>query len=263
MDKDSSWIIIPKHNLQTQIRLFCFPYAGRGASAYHLWPAGLHSSIGVCRIQLPGRENRLREHLFTQLQPLVETLAKALRPHLKMPFALFGHSVGALMCFEVARQLRRQDGLSPVRLFVSACRAPQIRPREPAVYQLPDAEFVEELRRRYNGSLDAALQQPELMQLLTPILRADMRMLDTYVYEDDTPLDCPIFAFGGVEDSQVHQEDLLGWRYQTRSTFTVRMFPSNHFFLHHNRPALLQALSNDLKMAVEETIRSGHDDHLC
>lgn len=243
----NSWIVFPKPNRQACIRLFCFPYAGGGAAVYGDWSDALPSEVEVFRVQSPGRENRLREQPFTRLQPFVETLANVVRPYLDMPFSFFGHSVGALVCFELARYLRKQDGLSPALLFVSGRGAPHIPGPDPPIHQLPETEFVEEVRSRYDGIPEAVLQDAELMQLILPVLRADMAVSETYVYENDDPLGCPISVFGGLQDRKVRQQDLPAWRDLTRSSFTLRMFPGNHFFLQGNRTPLLQALADDLK----------------
>ena len=120
------WLACPQLNPQARMRLFCFPYAGGGASIFHRWPGKLPTMVEVCAVLLPGRGNRLTEPPFIQLSPLVQTLTEALLPHLTTPFAFFGHSMGALIGFELARQLRRQQGPSPVHLFVSGREAPQL-----------------------------------------------------------------------------------------------------------------------------------------
>lgn len=225
---------------------------------YRLWPNDAPSHIEVCRVQLPGRENRLKERPFTRLGPLVETLAKVLRPYLDMPFAFFGHSVGALMCFELARYLQKQEGLSPDHLFVSGRRAPHVPDPDSPVHQLPEGEFVEEVRRRYDGIPEAVLKDPELLHLMLPVVRADMAISETYVYKNGEPLECPISAFGGLQDCRVTQEDLTAWRLQTRDSFTLRMLPGNHFFLQDTRPALLRALSDDLNHIITRNIQDNH-----
>src|ERR1700694_2711560 len=141
------WIVRRKPGPHTRRRLFCFPYAGAGASIFRAWPDGLPTDVEVCPVQFPGRGTRLMERPFTRLSPLVEALAQALVPLLDKPFAFFGHSLGALVGFELARQLRRQTGVQPVRLFVSADRAPQIPPRDRPIHALPKGEFLVELRR--------------------------------------------------------------------------------------------------------------------
>lgn len=194
----------------------------------------------------PGREIRLKEPSFTRLSPLVQTLAQVLHPYLNMPFAFFGHSMGALIGFELARQLRRQYSLGPVHLFVSGRRAPQIPDRSPPIHQLPESALVEELRR-LNGTPESVLQNAELMQLVLPVLRADFALCETYVYSTEDPLDCPISAFGGLQDGSVSYDDLAAWRDQTNSSFTLKMIRGNHFFLQSARALILSALSQELQ----------------
>jgi medium-chain acyl-[acyl-carrier-protein] hydrolase len=243
-----SWIACRKPNPQARLRLFCFPYAGAGASIFRTWSDGLPADVEVCPVQIPGRGTRLMETPFTQLSPLVQALAQALAPLLDKPFAFFGHSLGALVGFELARQLRRQSGVQPVRLFVSADRAPQIPHRDRPIHALPEEEFLQELRR-LNGIPGKVLEEAELMQIMLPVLRADFAVYETYVYSTEPPLDCPISTFGGLQDARVSRGDLEAWRDQTSGSFSLRMFPGDHFFLNTTQPLLLQALSQELRGA--------------
>jgi medium-chain acyl-[acyl-carrier-protein] hydrolase len=238
------WIPFRKPDPQSRLRLFCFPYAGAGALIFHKWSDALRRDIEVCPIQLPGRGTRLTEPPFTKLPGLVEALARVLVPLLDKPFAFFGHSLGALIGFELARQIRRQHGLHPVRLFVSAGRAPQIPHRAPPIHTLPDNEFLAELRR-LNGTPRELLDHEELMEVMLPIVRADFALYETYLYSAEPPLTCPISAFGGLQDRKVSASDLEAWRSQTSASFSLRMFPGDHFFL--KEPLLLQALSQELQ----------------
>ena len=240
-----SWIAFRKPNPQARLRLFCFPYAGTGASIFRTWPDGLPADVEVCPVQFPGRGTRLMETPFTQLSELVQALAQALVSLLDKPFAFFGHSLGALVGFELARQLRRQPGVQPVRLFVSADRAPQIPHRDRPIHALPEGEFLDELRR-LNGIPGKVLEEAELMQIMLPILRADFAVYETYVYSTEPPLNCPISIFGGLQDHRVSRGDLEAWRDQTTGSFSSRMFPGDHFFLNTTQPVLLQALSQEL-----------------
>ena len=242
----NSWIAFRKPNPQARLRLFCFPYAGTGASIFRTWPDGLPADVEVCPVQLPGRGTRLTETPFTQLSPLVEALAQALVPLLDKPFAFFGHSLGALVGFELARQLRRQSGVQPVRLFVSADRAPQIPHRDRPIHTLPEGEFLDELRR-LNGIPGKVLEEAELMQIMLPILRADFAVYETYLYSTEPPLNCPISTFGGLQDHRVSRRDLEAWRDQTSASFSLRMFPGDHFFWNTTQPLLLQVLSQELR----------------
>ena len=240
-----SWIAFRKPNPQARLRLFCFPYAGTGASIFRTWSDGLPADVEVCPVQIPGRGTRLMETPFTQLSPLIEALAQALGPLLDKPFAFFGHSLGALVGFELARQLRRQSGVQPVRLFVSADRAPQIPHRDRPIHALPEGELLHELRR-LNGIPGKVLEDAELMQIMLPILRADFAVYETYVYSTEPPLNCPISAFGGLQDHRVSRGDLEAWRDQTSGSFSLRMFPGDHFFWNTIQPLLLQVLSQEL-----------------
>jgi medium-chain acyl-[acyl-carrier-protein] hydrolase len=243
------WIIYPKPNPKAYMRLFCFPYAGAGASIFRTWSAQLPPDIEVCSVQLPGRESRLKEPLFTDLAPLIHALTPALLPHLDLPFVFFGHSVGALISFEVARQLRRLQHSNPLHLFISGRQAPQLPAIDPPIHQLPDAEFKEELDR-YNGTPRNVLQNVELMDLFLPILRADIAIDETYVYAPEAPLDGSISVFGGLGDGKVSRDSLSAWRDQTYGTFSLRMFPGDHFFLRSQQGALLEAISHDLVQII-------------
>jgi 4'-phosphopantetheinyl transferase len=183
--------------------------------------------------------------------PLVEALALALRPHLDRPFAFFGHSLGALVAFELARRLRRNGGPQPVRLFVSGCPAPQARTREKSVHSLPDAEFREELRR-LKGTPAAVLDDDELMEVLLPTLRADFALCETYAFAPGPALTCPISALGGLADDTVSHQDLDAWREQAAGPFRLRMLPGDHFFLQTAQQLLLRALARELPEAGVE-----------
>ena len=247
-DAVDRWISFRKPDPNTQLRLFCFPYAGAGALIFRKWSDALPHEVEVCPIQLPGRGARLTEPPFTKLSCLIEALTGALAPLLDRPFALFGHSLGALIGFELAREIRRQYGVHPVRLFASAGSAPQIPHRTPPIHTLPDNEFLAELRR-LNGTPRELLDHEELMEVMLPILRADFALYETYLYSTEPPLNCPISAFGGLLDRRVNESDLEAWRSQTSASFSLRMFPGDHFFL--NEPLVLQALSQELQSSLQ------------
>jgi medium-chain acyl-[acyl-carrier-protein] hydrolase len=187
----------------------------------------------------------LQEAPFTRLVPLVQTLARVLRPYLDIPFAFFGHSLGALISFELARQLRRQVDRSPARLLVAGCPAPQLSKRDPPIHQLPEALFVAELRR-LNGTPELVLRDPDLLDLFLPLLRADFELYETYTYIAEAPLDCPVSVFGGLQDRRVDRGALAAWRDHTTADCGLRMLPGDHFFLESDRWLLLQAIAQDL-----------------
>lgn len=246
MPATNTWLSCPRPNPRAGLRLFCFPYAGGSAALFRGWADGLPADVELCAVELPGHGRRLGEAPFTRVGPLVEAAAEALLPHLDRPFGFFGHSMGAKCSFELARLLRGRHGREPARLFVSGCRAPQLRHARPPTYGLPEPEFIAELRR-LNGTPAEVLEHAELLELMLPLLRADFEVVQTYEYTEQPPLGCPVNAFGGFEDEDVSLQDLEGWGEQTTASFEVRMLPGDHFFLHTSRPLLLQALSEDLR----------------
>jgi len=240
-----SWIAGRKPNPRARVRLFCFPYAGGSALMFRTWSNALPADVEVCPVQLPGRSARLMERPFTDLSRLIEVLAQALAPLLDKPFAFFGHSLGALIGFELARRLRRQYGVNPVRLLVSAGRPPQVPHRGAPIHNLPRKEFLAELRR-LDGTLAEVFEHEELLEIILPLLRADFAVYETYVYSNEAPLNCPISTFGGLEDREISASDLEAWRDQTTAAFSLRMLPGDHFFLNTHQPLLLRILSQEL-----------------
>jgi len=242
------WLNCPRPNPRASLRLFCFPYAGGGISTYHSWSNNWLDEVEVCTIQLPGRENRLGEPPFTDLAPLLGALLPPIRPWLDRPFAFYGHSLGALIAFELARDLRRYADAGPVHLFVSSLRAPSLPNPNPPLQALPDGTFVSEIERLYGGIPGPVKEHQELMQLLLPTLRADVTLLERYLYVEERPLDCPISAFGGLDDSTIGRHELDAWRNQTSNSFSLRMLPGDHFFLRSAQDSLLSAVAQDLML---------------
>lgn len=250
LESSASRLWVPNARLapHAHLRLFCLPYAGGGASIFHTWKTAFPMTLQVCPIQLPGRENRLREQPFRHLPPLLAALAKALSPYLERPFALFGHSMGALIAFELARYLRRISGVHPVHLFVAGFDAPQIARTHKPVHALPEPEFLDKLRT-LKGTPEEVLAHDELIHLLLPTLRADFALCETYEYSDDAPLDCPLTVFGGLEDDTTSPAHLQAWNKQTACACTVHMLPGAHFFLRENRNKILDIISFNLNVS--------------
>lgn len=242
----SAWLVRPDPKPQARLRLLCVPYAGVGASVFRPWPALLPPEVELVAIELPGRGTRLREAPYAELAPLVEALLDAVAPVLDRPWAVFGHSMGALVAFALVRALRWQGRDQPVHLFVSARRAPRLPDRFPPLGDLPDAEFVAEIQRRFDGIPPMVLREPDLLRLLLPTLRADVALLEHYVYREEPPLALPITALGGREDDQVDSAELEAWREQTQGAFSVQTFPGDHFFVQTARTALVAALVTGL-----------------
>ena len=227
-----------------------FSIRRRGASLYWSWIDAFSPEIEVRPIQLPGRESRWGEPMFTRMEPLVQMLAHDLEPVFERPFSLFGHSMGAFVAFELARQLRREGGPLPTKLIVAAARAPQIPDPDQPLHEKPDAELLKEIRR-LNGIPGPLLDNPDLLKLLLPVLRADLAVCETYSYKAEPPLSCALSAYGGSDDNTVPRPFLTGWRNQTVADFNIRIFPGDHFFLQTARHALFRVISEEFRIEGE------------
>jgi medium-chain acyl-[acyl-carrier-protein] hydrolase len=247
------WLIRRKPSPSPRVRLFCFPYAGAGSFPYFKWPELLPPDIDVCAIQPPGRENRLREPSVSELPVLLDKLVEALSPFLEGEFAFFGHSLGALVAFELTRELRRRGLPLPRVLFASGSEAAVSRNKLPPLSGLGQDDFIRELSARYGGVPRQVLEQPELLELVIPILRADLKMSEAYVYREEPPLPVRICAFGGTEDPHVSEASLDVWRKETSSGFSMQMFPGGHFFINEVTAQVLQAIRNELAAGSRPT----------
>lgn len=242
-----AWIFGRQPRPEARVRLFCFPYAGGGASIYRGWQALLPEAIEVCPVQLPGRENRIKEAPYTRVEPLVEALVPALAPLMDRPFALFGHSMGALIAFELARALRRANAPLPIHLFAVALPAPHLR--WPARHDLPREELLM-LIRRYSATPEAVLQDEELLDRhILPLLRADFAITDAYAHTNEPPLALPFSVFGGAQDAVVPAEALPEWAAHSTYPLAQRMFEGGHFFPAADREAVARAISEALREA--------------
>jgi medium-chain acyl-[acyl-carrier-protein] hydrolase len=234
---------------RARIRLLCFPHAGGGASSFFSWPSELPPWIDAVPVQLPGRENRVMEPPIDDMPPLVSAARDGLREFLVAPFALFGHSLGALVAFELASTLAREGAPGPEMLIASGHRAPHLPMRRKPIHDKRDRGFVRALRKL--GSIPSeVLDHDEMRELLLPTLRADFRCFERYRYRERPPLECPIVAMGGTGDPLVPSGDLDPWRDHTTASFTTRLFPGDHFYLGERRRDVLGAVARDVGTVV-------------
>jgi medium-chain acyl-[acyl-carrier-protein] hydrolase len=234
------------------VRLLCFPFAGGGASAFAPWCGG-KPWADIRAIQYPGRETRWSDPPFATIASMVEAIAVDLRPLWDRPFAFWGHSFGALVAFELTRELRRRGWSLPSQLFVSGARAPDLPPKK-SIHHLPDDEFVRELAS-FNGMQSEIMENADLLSVLLPVIRADFRLFEEYEMEPGQPLPVPISAFGGLEDEHVPIGDLLAWASHTSSTFRPRFVAGDHFFLFEHANDLERFLQEDMATAAAEVVR--------
>ena len=244
------WVSCPKPNPEARLRLFFFPFAGAGSTSYNAWTRLFPSEIEIYLVHLPGRDKRIRETPFIEFPALADALSQALIRYLDRPFSFFGHSMGGLISFEVARQLRRQHSLFPVHLFVSGRSAPHLYDSRPKLNNQPEKEFLAAMEDRYGALPTVILNDPELLHLYLSLLHADLTLLENYQYRDETPLECPITVFGGLQDTTATQEELAAWREQTTSRFNLKMFPGAHFFVKSEQYLITQAINEELRKVI-------------
>ncbi|GAA4617066.1 thioesterase II family protein [Saccharopolyspora hordei] len=214
------------------IRLFCFPHAGGGTAAYRPWVGALGPEIEVVPVALPGREARIAEPAHRSMDTLAELVTRELASSLDRPYAFFGHSMGAGLAWEVARRT------GPLGVIASARRAPQLPTRRRLVSDLPDEQFVAALRG-LEGTPQAVLDDPELVELLLPTLRADFAVSESFQAPEGRKLHCPVVAMAGEDDSELDRDELEAWRDATTGPFRSRWFPGGHFYLANGAPDVL------------------------
>jgi medium-chain acyl-[acyl-carrier-protein] hydrolase len=229
------------------VRMICFPYAGSGASIFSHWSQHLPTNIELIAVQLPGHETRYHEQLQLTVSDLINILLPEIETYLNCPYVLYGHSMGALIAFELARAISRTNLLPPKLCMVSGRVAPHL----PSLTSMNNAstEVLLEGLRQFSGTSEEFLASRELMDVFIPILRADLGITENYNYYSSPKLSVPIIAFGGLEDPSVPVDALQAWGDHTVGEFKSEFFPGNHFFNFNNLSSFLQVISQHLLAA--------------
>ncbi|MBV8541201.1 MAG: thioesterase [Pseudonocardiales bacterium] len=225
-------------------RLVCFPHAGGAASYFLSFSRSLAAVLEVVAVQYPGRQDRRREPCCDSMTELADRVLRVLKPLTDRPLALFGHSMGAIAAFEVARRLENEPGVSLVALFVSGRRAPS-RYRAERVHQKDDAGLVAEIRA-LSGTDARILDSEELLRMTLPAVRGDYRAIETYRYQDGPKLRCPIHSLVGAADPQATIEEVAAWEEHTTGRFTISVFPGGHFYLNEHQVDIAGAVTTHL-----------------
>lgn len=249
-----AWFARTSPDAGARVRLICLPYAGGTAAVYRDWAGALGTGVEVLPVQLPGRGWRLRETPSVDLKALAAGIAEAVEPLAEVPVAVFGHSMGAWLGFELVTQLEAR-GIRPVQLFASGRQAPWMGCEHEPLSVLDDAAFVAETQRRYDGIPAEVLAEPELLALVLPALRADVAALEGYRRETGTPVRTPIMALAGRTDGMIPVERLDGWAMETTGEFTSRLFEGGHFYFRPDPKPLLQVVREALAAAARPVLR--------
>lgn len=242
----SPWFPFLRPLADPKLRLLCLPHAGGAASLYRLWTRGLPEGIEVWSAQPPGRETRLGEAPHRAMGPLVASLLEAVTPAMDRPVAIFGHSLGARVAFELARALRRAQLPAPVLLAVSGCEEPAVPSRVPGLHAEPEETLLRHLQA-LQGTPAEVLENRQLLELLLPSLRADFELLNAYAFAPEPPLDCPLVALGGTTDPVVPLAALQGWAPHSTRFLGQRAFEGGHFFHLYRREEVVGSLVEALR----------------
>lgn len=249
---DSPWILRAANHgaaerAKAQVLLYCFAFAGGSATAYLPWQRSLPSGVGLRAIQLPGRGLRFNEPPSTDFDGIAATLADVVRQDAcETPFAFFGHSLGALFAFEVARHLDAAGTVLPGTLFVSGRSGPRYPRMESGLHKLDDDGLIEALRQ-YNGTPEEILNDRAYMRMLLPAIRADFAMAANYEYRSARPLDVPLTVLAGNEDRHAPEDRALLWQQETRQPIQLHVLPGDHFFILSDPGAVLSLITPQLE----------------
>jgi medium-chain acyl-[acyl-carrier-protein] hydrolase len=236
-----AWVVIPAPRNGALVRLIYFPNAGAGVSPCFRWTRHLPNTVELIGVRSPGRESRARERPLTSMEEIARLATRALAPYTDKPFAILGYSMGALVGYEVARQLKSDYGVAPYRFMAACSRAPHVPRRLATLSRLGDEQLLQELDR-HGGMPPEIKASADTMKMILPIIRADFAAVETYQAGETTPLDVPIDAVGGSSDPIVTRDELLAWQAQTSNEFSLRIFDGGHFLIREHWTELLDML---------------------
>jgi surfactin synthase thioesterase subunit len=248
---NKKWFVIPKPNINADLRLICFPYAGGSASTFLSWIQTLPPNVELIIIQAPGRGARIGELAYSDMHILINDLVEIIPDFLNKPYIFFGHSLGSRIAFELMNQLKILNHSLPQHFIASGSRGPQIQCLKNPIYNLPREEFIAELKR-LNGTPQAVLENKELMDLFLPLLKADFEIADRYLYRGNVRFNCDVSVFGGEDDIDINLSMLNSWGDFFTSDAEVHFLPGNHFFIDSHSSLVQQKINKIIKNCLSK-----------
>ncbi|MGY2973533.1 surfactin synthase thioesterase subunit [Pantoea sp. PA1] len=244
----NEWIV-KKNTKDKRLRLFCFSHAGGDASSYLRWQSIMNLDIEVCGVLLPGRGARISEKTISSWPILIKIICDVIDKENDLPFAFFGHSLGGLISFEVAREFQSRGNRSPLHLFVAGCNPPSYKRENRYICRLPDKELIDILRA-YDGTPPEALENRELMNLVLPAIRADFSLVDQYKYLPRDPLNLSLTTFFGRDDKHIDPSSIIHWEKEIRKKINFEWFEGGHFFSKKQDRYFIKVIENILKNLI-------------
>jgi medium-chain acyl-[acyl-carrier-protein] hydrolase len=230
------------------IKLFCLPYAGGSAMIYHRWKRSLHGTIQLCPIELTGRGKRFTEPYYDSLLAAVEDVYELVKPELNRgPYAFFGHSMGSLLAYELARKIETLPHPKPLHLFLSGGNPPHLKNNEKIYHTMPEEEFKVEILKM-GGTPREVFEHKELLEIFIPLLRADYKIIETYEFQPDHPVfDYGITGFYGKADEEATGDKMREWQQYTKTQFWLHEYEGGHFFIHDYMDEIIQIINNTMQ----------------
>jgi len=227
-----------------RINLFCLPFAGGSKTAYYRFTELAPEALTIIPLELPGRGTRYSEPLLTDLHAMVDDIMAQIRPRLSQPYALYGHSMGALLCYLLAKRIAQEKLNAPLHLFLTGKGAPSILFNRKIRHLMPQEELVADLQQM-GGMPDIVLKDHKLLDLFLPIIRADFQAVESFRYEEPARLDLPLTVITGSEES-IADEKIKPWQLETFATVTFRKLPGGHFFIFNYSREILEMITHAL-----------------
>lgn len=228
------------------INLFCIPYAGGSAAIYNRWKPYLNDDIRLTPVELAGRGKRFKEPFCDSLEEMADDVCKIIKVGMDSPYALFGHSMGGALVYELACRIKREQGKEPIHIFISGRRPPHIINSGKLLHELPFDDFKEEILK-LGGTPKELFENKELMNIFLPILRADYRIIENYKYKQDKiVMSCGLTVLAGEKDDESDPKYMIEWKKYTKSQFSFYIFNGGHFFLHDNIDKITDIINHEL-----------------
>ena len=242
MSNKNKWFIIPKPNPSADLKLICFPYAGGGVNVFTSWSKYLPENIELIIVQTPGRGSHMTAKPYINMEELIQNLLREVIVHFKKPYILFGHSLGSRVAFALMNEAYKLYNSLPLHFIASGSRSPHKKLITEPIYNLPTDDFIQKLKI-LNGTPNEVLENRELMNFFLPVLRADFKIADEYIYRGKTKFNCPISVLTGEYDIGVTLGDAKSWGDLFTQKVSVHTIPGDHFFINSHRDIVLKKIN--------------------